>query len=375
MNSLVKKSFAIFAFSLLINGINVCKAETHDIESSKIPNIESEALSMRLNSFEFKNLESKNDINSNKGQNIEILKEKSDNKEQEDDKLVVSANNVNSNLKSDIKILDKEQKKLESSIDDLDLKQKKEINNDFDLNDNNYITASGELVNFDKESVSKELAKDYIGTGRIYIWDYLRDKYFNDKSVNELVFVKYKGRTNANIELYIKNQGGWQCALKCDGWVGLSGIGPANINCCRTPEGDFKISMAFGIKPKPEGVNLKYLQVKEGIYCCGDQYCPYFNKIIDTNALKHKCFDGEHLIDYPGVYDYGFWFDHNKECDYEKGFAFFFHCKGKCDYTGGCVSVSEENIVKILKKLHPNSRLCIYCEDMKINPNSGLYSN
>ena len=325
MNKLVKKSFVVFVLSLLSSNIHLCKANSGsqviEISNNKVSEIK---------------------LNNDMKQDTESLDAKSNNN---------SSEQVNLERTSD-------------------LKQNTKSSQDFDLNNSNYITSSGELVTFDKKLVSEELAKDYIGTGRIYIWDYLRDKYLDDESVSELVFVKYKNSSYADIELYIKNKDGWECALKCDGYVGPKGIGTASIDYARTPEGDFKISVAFGIKSKPEGVNLKYLQVKEGMYCCGDQYCPYFNKIIDANALNHKCLDGEHLIDYPGVYNYGFWFDHNKECDYEKGAAFFFHCKGKYDYTGGCVAVTEENMIKILKKLHPNARLCMYCKEQKVKQSS-----
>lgn len=330
MNKIIKKSFAVFSLYLLSSSVDFCKAnfENQIVENSNISSISNVELSDKV-------LETKLS-NSNIEKSSEIL-----------NNITSNDNNVTSEQKNS----------------DLN---KEPNSQDFDLNDSNYIIPEGELVTFDKELVSKELEKDYVGTGRIYIWDYLRDKYIGDKSVNELVFVKYKESSYADIELYAKNEGGWECVLKCDGYVGPKGVAPANINCARTPEGDFKISIAFGIKPKPDGLNLKYLQVKEGIYCCGDQGSPYFNKIINAPALKHDCFDGEHLIDYKGPYNYGFWFDYNKECDYEKGYAFFFHCKGKYDYTGGCVAVSEKNMIEILKKLHPNARICLYCKELKV---------
>ena len=337
MNKIIKKSFAVFSLYLLSSNVNFCKADSENqiVENSNISSVSE----VELNN---KALETKLDDN-----NIEKGSESLNNIKLNDNNVISEQKNQGLN---------------------------KEINSqDFDLNDSNYITPDGELVNFDKDLVSKELEKDYVGTGRIYIWDYLRDKYIYNKSVNELVFVKYKEFSYADIELYVKNEGDWKCVLKCDGYVGPKGVAPANIDCERTPEGDFKISMAFGIKPKPEGLNLKYLQVKKGIYCCGDQYSPYFNKIINASALKHDCFYGEHLIDYVGPYNYGFWFDYNKECDYEKGFAFFFHCKGKHDYTGGCVAVSEENMIKILKKLHPNARICLYCKELRV-PEENLNS-
>lgn len=97
----------------------------------------------------------------------------------------------------------------------------------------------------------------------------------------------------------------------------------------------------------------------DSIYACGDK--EYYNKIIDTSELDHKC-GGEHMIDYISEYNYGIAFDYNKEGEYGKGSAFFLHCKGKKPYTGGCVAIDEEAMIQILKLANSGKRICIYNE-------------
>ena len=77
------------------------------------------------------------------------------------------------------------------------------------------------------------------------------------------------------------------------------------------------------------------------------------NKIINVKALNHDCVNegSEHLIDFPIVYDLCFWFDYNKECMFNKGNAFFFHCVGEKHHTAGCISVEKKDMIDILKYL------------------------
>ena len=77
--------------------------------------------------------------------------------------------------------------------------------------------------------------------------------------------------------------------------------------------------------------------------------------------LNHICSNNsEHLIRYIPQYNYALIFDYNKENVYGKGSAIFLHCYGSYPYTLGCISVAEENMIKILKTVDKNARICIY---------------
>lgn len=205
-------------------------------------------------------------------------------------------------------------------------------------------------------SYSTELALN----GQAYDkWSSLLRAYRDDAKVNQLLFVKGTGGTNARIELYQKTNSSWTRTLSCQGWVGEDGIGQASESWSATPEGDFGITGAFGVKPSP-GTKLSYLQVTNAHYWCSDT--SYYNRLINIYEKPHECW-GEHLIDYPTAYEYGLFFDYNTNpvvCG--AGSAFFIHCKINASYTAGCVMMDRANMIKVIQSLSPGARVCIHMQ-------------
>lgn len=185
------------------------------------------------------------------------------------------------------------------------------------------------------------------------------DSYRNDPAVRQLIIVQAVHSGEAQLLLYEKSEvegsSVWTETLRCEALIGVNGLGKTKEGDGKTPVGDFGILTAFGIKPDP-GTALPYLQVDENTYCCGD--AAYYNQLIDAKALHHDC-TGEHLIDYSPEYNYGIFLDYNKERTPGKGSAIFLHGMGAKPYTAGCVAVSEENMVTILKSLQSGARLII----------------
>ena len=185
-------------------------------------------------------------------------------------------------------------------------------------------------------------------------------KYLHDESVKQLVTVQATEGTEAVVKLFEKTaENGktvWTETLTCPGIIGLAGLGKTKEGDNKTPIGDFGITTAFGIKENP-GTALPYIDVDENTYCCGDEN--FYNQMIDISEHPHDCPDGEHIIDYSPEYNYGIFIDYNKEGTPGLGSAIFFHCTGANTYTGGCIAVSEENMVTILKALDENARIII----------------
>lgn len=67
----------------------------------------------------------------------------------------------------------------------------------------------------------------------------------------------------------------------------------------------------------------------------------------------------EHIIKYGKVYNYCVFFDYNKEGEKYAGSCFFLHCKGSKQYTQGCVAISEEAMIKVLRNLNDNCAIII----------------
>ncbi len=130
-------------------------------------------------------------------------------------------------------------------------------------------------------------------------------------------------------------------------YIGKNGAGKAEEGDGKTPLGDFNVLGAFGIKDKPRKVKLPYIKITPETYACSDD-CDFYNKIINLDQVKHDC-KGERMIDYVPHYNYGLVIDFNKENDPSIGSNIFVHCYGKEPYTAGCVALSEENVLSLLR--------------------------
>ncbi len=184
-------------------------------------------------------------------------------------------------------------------------------------------------------------------------------KYRYNKDVNQLIAVQYTDGSEAIIRLFVKSYQDtmpvWTEILVCDGLVGQKGISAnRREGSMMTPIGDFGMITAFGIKPNP-GTRLPYIDIDGNMYGCCDEW---YNQIIDIREHPHQC-TGEHMIDYSPQYNYGFFFDYNKEHVRGLGASIFFHCTGANPYTGSCIAVSEENMVTILQNIDLSARIII----------------
>lgn len=132
------------------------------------------------------------------------------------------------------------------------------------------------------------------------------------------------------------------------GWVGEAGVGQANSWTARTPAGVHTLTQSFGIKSNP-GTRLPYFQVDQYDWWNGDSTSPGYN-------TRYRGVTGppnsEHLITYGKAYWYSVVIDYNIERIPYAGAAFFLHV-ATGEPTGGCVSVSERDMIEIMRWLDP----------------------
>ena len=139
---------------------------------------------------------------------------------------------------------------------------------------------------------------------------------------------------------------GGKVIFTTDVFVGKNGLGKTGEGDGKTPLGTLRPLSAFGIKSNP-GTTMPYIDVTPTTYAC-DEYCEFYNKIIDISVTGHEC-KGEEMYSYQPQYNYGIATDFNKACIYPKGSAIFIHVKGTKTYTGGCIAFDEDRMVEILK--------------------------
>ena len=181
--------------------------------------------------------------------------------------------------------------------------------------------------------------------------------------------------TSAKISLHERDENGnWIQILSADGCVGKKGMvydEEREEGCLRTPIGEYRFNMAFGIAPDP-GCRFEYIQVTDDLYWSSDMRDGmHYNEMIsikDCPDLDTK--NSEHLIDYSKAYRYCLNISFNEECKIGKGSAIFLHCYGSNNsYTAGCVAVSEEDMVFIMNHVCPE---CVVIIDTADNLNADL---
>ena len=188
-------------------------------------------------------------------------------------------------------------------------------------------------------------------------WNYLLDRYLENSSVNQLVFVKHTKGSKARVSLYVKKNGAWVRKLECRALVGRNGMGKKREGDGKTPVGVYRFTMAFGIKADP-GAKMEYTKLSKYDYWCGDK--SWYNTFVDVRETKHSC-TGEHLITFKKTYNYCLAISYNSSCTWKHGSAIFLHCdKPGKKHTAGCVAVPEASMRKILRTVTEQSRICLY---------------
>lgn len=147
-------------------------------------------------------------------------------------------------------------------------------------------------------------------------------------------------------------QGSWRRVFSCRAYIGRNGTGKTAEGDGKTPLGIFRATGAFGVLPCPGG-RLPYLELTPSTFAC-DEPGEYYNKIIDTSAVRHSC-RGEDMYNTVPAYNYGLTVDFNPECVYPAGSNIFVHCFSGRTYTAGCIALPERRMRRLLRLAGPGT--------------------
>ena len=182
------------------------------------------------------------------------------------------------------------------------------------------------------------------------------------KDAEQLIVVAGVDKTTAYVTMHEKDKDGkWQQIISTPGFIGLDGLGDANINDCYTPVGTFTVGQAFGLADDP-GCPMGYTKVDDSYYWSGDaREGMEFNKLVSTKDLPDlDTKESERISDFDYAYQYCLDMGYNTECEVEKGFAFLMHCfRINRTYTGGCVAVPENIMKFILQHIEKGCKITI----------------
>ena len=179
------------------------------------------------------------------------------------------------------------------------------------------------------------------------------------KHTTQAITVIGNGGSSATLTVHTKHNGVWTETLSCAARVGSRGItGSKREGDKKTPRGVYSFGQAFGIAGNP-GVSRNYLQVNNNHYWVDDSNSSYYNKLVDASQTGIQWSSAEHLIDYQEAYRYAIAINYNTACTPGAGSGIFLHCStGRA--TNGCISVSQGDMIRILKMLQGDALIGIY---------------
>lgn len=181
------------------------------------------------------------------------------------------------------------------------------------------------------------------------------------KNAKQLIVVAGVDKTTAYITMHKKVKGEWKQIIATPGFIGLDGLGDANIDECYTPVGTFTIDKAFGLADDP-GCKMDYTKVDDNYFWSGDgRKGKHFNKLVNIKEVPDLDKENsEHISEFDYAYQYVLNMGYNSECKYEKGFAFFLHSfRVNRTYTGGCVAVPEDIMKFIMQNVEKGCKITI----------------
>ncbi len=170
------------------------------------------------------------------------------------------------------------------------------------------------------------------------------------------------GDFHAELSIYRANGGSYEKIFTCPAVVGANGPGKQSEGDTKTPLGTWTIGEAYGIKDDP-GSLLPYTKITDDMYWCATgSNSTNYNQLLygsDDPGADHS--EDEHLIDYEVPYAYLLDLGYNRACAPYAGNAIFLHCwRGPDTPTGGCVGISEEDMVTVLRTVTPGTSVTVY---------------
>jgi len=156
-----------------------------------------------------------------------------------------------------------------------------------------------------------------------------------------------------------KRAGHWQSPFApMEGVIGRNGFAPPGEKRegdGRTPSGIFPLGTVFGYEPLFP-TRMPYRQAADDDLWVDDVHANDYNRWVKRGTTNASSFERMRRDD--GLYKYGIVVEYNTN-PVIKGFgsAIFFHLwKGTGQPTEGCVALSEEDLIRVIRWLDPAAR-------------------
>lgn len=185
------------------------------------------------------------------------------------------------------------------------------------------------------------------------------------KQTTQIIVVAASGY-KATVSMHTKNaEGVWKENLSVKGSIGKNGVGKEREGDKKTPIGVYRFTKAFGICSNPGISSMPYLQVDNTYHWVDDSKSKYYNQLVSTQDVEKDWTSSERIAKSAPAYNYILALNYNEDCTPGLGSAIFLHCfSGKYEYTTGCISISEENMIRVMQLLQSD---CVIIIDKKEN--------
>lgn len=266
---------------------------------------------------------------------------------------ITEAPNENQELITETIINDDGTKSISNTLKEKEVVQEntsntnKEISSKNSINSSNKKSTTGSSSSSPNSSFGSNVSQSFVANMSI------------SRQTTQAITVVGNGGSYATLTLHTKCNGIWTETLSCSARVGKNGITSSKREGDgKTPTGIYSFGQAFGVAGNP-GTSRGWLQVNNNHYWVDDVNSSYYNRLVDASQTGIQWNSAEHLVSYPTAYKYAIAVNYNAACTSGAGSAIFLHCSTGGS-TAGCISVSQSNMIQILRNLQNDTLIGIY---------------
>ncbi len=166
------------------------------------------------------------------------------------------------------------------------------------------------------------------------------------------------GSRSGTLRLFEYKGGDWVAGMSVPARFGSNGLTDGltrHAGTRTTPTGIWRMpAYVFGTHAAPpSGSRMRYRHITRRSWWSSEDNATY-NTWVETSRRVY----GEHLIDFPVVYEFAVSSGFNalpNQCVHGRGSGIFLHVRGT-GYTAGCVSVARADMIRVLRWLDPAKR-------------------
>ncbi|MDR1020872.1 MAG: L,D-transpeptidase family protein, partial [Synergistaceae bacterium] len=169
------------------------------------------------------------------------------------------------------------------------------------------------------------------------------------KGADKLVIAVADGGPPVVVYAFERTGGSWSERVRANGFVGRNGVSRVKKEGDgKTPAGFFSFGAAFGVADDP-GSATPYAKLDDGDLWVDDPKSEHYNRWVKRGSTEQDWSSAEDLSKETVAYKYAIAINYNTDPVVKgNGSAIFLHCSTNSP-TAGCVSVSEEDMARLLK--------------------------